>query len=581
MRPEKEKSSPGTRATGNVERLRVALAREPVDRGAARVAEAEQARALVERLAGGVVERRAERRRNAAVVPHVEQQRVAAAREQAEERRLERVRARGRARRRGRAGGRRARAAGRRDHASAFAAERPTSSAPIRPGPARHGDARRRRRASAPASLERLADAPARRARGGGARRPRGRRRRSARAARPARRRRSRRTRPSRGDERGRRLVARRLEREDHSARRGGRRATGSLPHDQRVLAVVRVVAAPDAASLEAEPLVERDRAVVRDAHLERVAAPAVARGELEQLVEQRRRDAAAAVVGCDGDVHHVPGVDVARDDQVAGELARLASNAPRQIDAGFASSPANIERDHGVGYDARSIRSIASRSRSVKPADLDRRLASSSRQRPLGVGRRAGRSARPRSAAPKSRASARGSAPAGRAARRRRAGPRRPRPRARRGSAPRRRRRTSGPALDLEVRGRQRDAAAVREREHLARARVDHGHGARRAGGERVERRDAGDRDVEREAPAPRAVARPMRRPVKLPGPCRRRAPRARAGSTPASASSASTSSSTRDGARRALAEDLAVADEGARRHVRRGVKREDQHVR
>ena len=43
-----------------VERLGVALLREAVDRGAARVAEPEQPRALVERLAGRVVERRAE-----------------------------------------------------------------------------------------------------------------------------------------------------------------------------------------------------------------------------------------------------------------------------------------------------------------------------------------------------------------------------------------------------------------------------------------------------------------------------------------------------------------------------------------
>src|SRR6266487_2461376 len=34
-------------------------------------------------------------------------------------------------------------------------------------------------------------------------------------------------------------------------------------------------------------------------------------------------------------------------------------------MEDGFASSPANIERDHGVGYDRRSISSIAERSRS------------------------------------------------------------------------------------------------------------------------------------------------------------------------------------------------------------------------
>src|SRR5439155_13356603 len=42
-------------------------------------------------------------------------------------------------------------------------------------------------------------------------------------------------------------------------------------------------------------------------------------------------------------------------------------ANAPSEIDDGFASSPANIDRDHGVGYEARSIRSIALRSRSSR----------------------------------------------------------------------------------------------------------------------------------------------------------------------------------------------------------------------
>ena len=40
-----------------------------------------------------------------------------------------------------------------------------------------------------------------------------------------------------------------------------------------------------------------------------------------------------------------------------------MASNAPRQIEDGFASSPANIERDHGVGYERCSILSIAFKS--------------------------------------------------------------------------------------------------------------------------------------------------------------------------------------------------------------------------
>ena len=38
-------------------------------------------------------------------------------------------------------------------------------------------------------------------------------------------------------------------------------------------------------------------------------------------------------------------------------------SKAPSESELGFASSPANIERDHGVGYDSRSIRSMSFRS--------------------------------------------------------------------------------------------------------------------------------------------------------------------------------------------------------------------------
>ena len=90
MTPENEKSSPGHARDGERERLGVALAREPVDLGAAGVAEPEQPRALVERLADGVVDRAAGHGERAARAD-VEQQRVAAAREQAEERRLERV----------------------------------------------------------------------------------------------------------------------------------------------------------------------------------------------------------------------------------------------------------------------------------------------------------------------------------------------------------------------------------------------------------------------------------------------------------------------------------------------------------
>src|SRR5207248_5847661 len=70
-------------------RLRVALAREPVDLGAAGVAQAEQARALVERLPRRVVDRRAEPPCPAALL-HLEQERVPSGGEQADEGRLDR-----------------------------------------------------------------------------------------------------------------------------------------------------------------------------------------------------------------------------------------------------------------------------------------------------------------------------------------------------------------------------------------------------------------------------------------------------------------------------------------------------------
>ena len=72
------------------EGVRVALLRQPLERRAAGVRQAEQPRALVEGLAGGVVERRAEDR-EAVVVLDAREERVAAAGDQAQERRLERL----------------------------------------------------------------------------------------------------------------------------------------------------------------------------------------------------------------------------------------------------------------------------------------------------------------------------------------------------------------------------------------------------------------------------------------------------------------------------------------------------------
>src|SRR3954453_22655449 len=76
---------------GKVECLRIAVLRDSVDLRAAGVAETEETRAFVERPARRVVDRRPERARRAAALLHVEQQRVSAAGEQTQERRLKRM----------------------------------------------------------------------------------------------------------------------------------------------------------------------------------------------------------------------------------------------------------------------------------------------------------------------------------------------------------------------------------------------------------------------------------------------------------------------------------------------------------
>ena len=73
-----------------VEGVCVTRPRQPVDLGTARIAEPEQARTLVEGFAGSVVDRRPEHARLGAGIANIEQERVAAAREQAQKRRLER-----------------------------------------------------------------------------------------------------------------------------------------------------------------------------------------------------------------------------------------------------------------------------------------------------------------------------------------------------------------------------------------------------------------------------------------------------------------------------------------------------------
>ena len=172
-------------------------------------------------------------------------------------------------------------------------------------------------------------------------------------------------------------VVAARLEREDHvngptafgtsssepAARRGG------PPHHDRVLAVVGVVAAADAGRLEAEPVVELERPVVGAAHLERELRLGVAYA-LEQRLEHRGGDAAAAAVGVHGHVHDVPHEVVAAAHEVAGQL-------PLDLgDQAHAARLGQLEHEHRqrprgrerAPLDRDDLREVGVR----EPADLD-----------------------------------------------------------------------------------------------------------------------------------------------------------------------------------------------------------------
>src|SRR5438105_1334124 len=309
--------------------LRIALVRETVERGAAGVAEAEQPRALVEGLARRVVDGRPDAA-EAVPLAHVEEQRVPAAREQAQEGRLERLRLEVE-----------------RGHVPVQVVDRGEREPAPEGDPLRSRDADEERAAQPRAGrhgddldvvepcgrrAERVADD----VRDELQVTPRGDLGYDAAEARVQLRLRGDDVRPdvSGRDDGRRRLVARGLDPEDHHRRRdtsatvaatgtgaarpGGKRVRGAcacfvtlgwgagsavrrladrvLPHDQGVLAVVCVVAAPDPAALEAESLVERDRVRVRDAHLEGVAPPSVVGGQLEEPVEERGRDPAPPV---------------------------------------------------------------------------------------------------------------------------------------------------------------------------------------------------------------------------------------------------------------------------------------------
>ena len=112
----------------------IAVARDELERRAAGIAQPEQARALVERLARGIVARAAEPHRGS-VVGHVEHERVPARGQQARERRRQPERCEPQRRHVTEqvVDGHERQTARRRP--AALAAESPTSSAPIRPGP--------------------------------------------------------------------------------------------------------------------------------------------------------------------------------------------------------------------------------------------------------------------------------------------------------------------------------------------------------------------------------------------------------------------------------------------------------------
>src|SRR5919204_6984663 len=136
----------------------------------------------------------------------------------------------------------------------------------------------------------------------------------------------------------------------------GGRGA----PLDEGVLAVVLVVAAAQAGGAEAEALVEGDRAGVRVADLEREARLRIP-DALEQLGQEARGHAGAAVVGVDGHVHDVPDGVVAGADEVPAQAAVAARGEAdaarlRQLEHEHRERPRRGERPALHGDDLREV---------------------------------------------------------------------------------------------------------------------------------------------------------------------------------------------------------------------------------
>ena len=270
---------------------------------------------------------------------------MAAARHQAQERRLDRLVAERAGDARGRAGGRPAPAAAARAAASALADDTPTSSAPISPGPARdrhavhvvEADARRARaRPSITASTssrwrrDAISGHHAAVAR---------------RAAGPGRRPRSSGSRPSSVTTRGAGVVAARLDR--RGSRGGARSGPAVAPHDQGVLAVVVVVAAAAAGGAEAEALVQARSPPSFEVRTSSVYCSPGLSACSNRRSQQRGGDALARAAG-----RRPRRSSRARPCRSASRpgsrRAARRSSAARQMPDGLDSSSTNIASDHG-----------------------------------------------------------------------------------------------------------------------------------------------------------------------------------------------------------------------------------------
>ena len=133
------------------------------------------------------------------------------------------------------------------------------------------------------------------------------------------------------------------------------------------------------AAGFEARLLVE-PIATSFDTDLERVAASPFAGGSSNR---RSSKPASIRLRLCSGATASFRRARHRHSGNISTRQLAVSGSRRREIEDGFASSPANIERDQGVGYDRRSIVSIALRSR------ISRRRKSGRMCRAGGAGRR------------------------------------------------------------------------------------------------------------------------------------------------------------------------------------------------